>query len=430
MTPNELRAAYLKFFADKGHVIIPSASLIPENDSTTLFTGSGMQPMLPYLLGEKYPLGNRIVDSQKCFRAQDIEEVGDSRHTTFFEMLGNWSLGDYFKQEQIEWMFEFLTNVVGLDPKRLYVTVFRGNDELKIFRDVDAAGVWKREFAKVGVEAKDVDFSDRDGLQGGRIFYYGEKKNWWSRVGAPGNMPVGEPGGPDSEMFWDFGAERKVHENSKFKDRPCHVNCDCGRFIEIGNNVFMQYLKTENGFEKLPSGNIDFGGGLERVLAAKNNEPDIFKTELFLPIINKIEELSGKKYEDYKKEFQVIADHIRAATFLLFEGVVPSNVDRGYVLRRLIRRVITKAENTLGGLAGDYLNLLSDEVKKTFIGVYDQLFETEVQKKIAKGFSDEEIKFKKTLKGGLREFEKMFAKKKFISGEDAFILYSTYGFPL
>ena len=278
MTANELRKKYLEFFQSKGHAIVPSASLLPENDPTTLFTGSGMQPMLPYLLGEKHPLGTRIADSQKSFRAVDIEEVGDNRHTTCFEMLGNWSLGDYFKKEQIEWMFEFLTKEIGLDPNRIYVTVFRGKEEISIPRDSEAVRCWREQFSKVGIEAKDVDFSERDGMQGGRIFYYDDKKNWWSRVGVPVNMPVGEPGGPDSEMFWDFGEHLKIHENSAWKGEPCHVNCDCGRFVEIGNNVFMEYVKTEKGFEPLKQKNVDYGGGLERQIAAVLDTPDIFLT--------------------------------------------------------------------------------------------------------------------------------------------------------
>jgi alanyl-tRNA synthetase len=235
MTPDELRQAYLSFFEAQDHAVVPSSPLVPENDPTTLFTGSGMQPMVPYLLGETHPKGNRIVDSQKCFRSQDIEEVGDNRHTTFFEMLGNWSLGDYFKKEQLRWIFTFLVEKVGFDPNKLFVTVFRGSDELQIPRDTESVEIWKELFAEKGITATDVDFAERDGMQGGKIFYYDEKKNWWSRSGVPANMPVGEPGGPDSETFYDFGAELKLHENSPFKDEPCHVNCDCGRFFEISN---------------------------------------------------------------------------------------------------------------------------------------------------------------------------------------------------
>lgn len=426
MTPNELRQAYLNFFKSKGHVIIPSAFLVPENDPTTLFTGSGMQPMLPYFLSEKHPLGQRLTDSQKCFRAQDIEEVGDSRHTTFFEMLGNWSLDDYFKKEQIQWMFEFLTKTVGLDPKRLYVTVFRGNEKFGIPRDVEAVEFWKKEFLSVGVEANDVDFSENDGLQNGRIFYYDEKKNWWSRVGVPDNMPIGEPGGPDSEMFWDFGAEKMIHENSLFKDRPCHVNCDCGRFVEIGNNVFMEYKKTANGFEELPNGNIDFGGGFERILAAKNDDPDIFKTEIFLPVINKIEELSGKKYNDYKKEFQIITDHVRAATMMINDGVLLSNKDRGYILRRLIRRAVRYGRSL--EINKTFLAELSVVVVKDLGEVYPEL--TKNAPGVYEALTAEEEKFNKTLEKGLREFEKMFKRDQKIDGEEAFVLYSTYGFPI
>ena len=256
MIIHEIRQKYLDFFVNRGHQAIPSSSLLPENDPTTLFTGSGMQPMVPYLLGEPHPKGTRLVDSQKCFRSQDIDEVGDNRHTTFFEMLGNWSLGDYFKKEQVGWMFEFLTRELQLDPARLYVSVFRGNDE--IARDEETVGNWREAFASVGIDAQAVDFSERDGMQGGRIFYYNEKKNWWSRSGAPEKMPVGEPGGPDTEMFWDFGLERGLHEQSSFASDVCHVNCDCGRFMEIGNNVFMQYKKTETGFIELPKRNVDW----------------------------------------------------------------------------------------------------------------------------------------------------------------------------
>ncbi|HKY73886.1 MAG TPA: alanine--tRNA ligase-related protein, partial [Patescibacteria group bacterium] len=282
MTPNELRQAYIKFFTDHGHVEIPSALLVPENDPSTLFTSSGMQPLVPYLLGQPHPAGKRLVDSQKSFRAQDIEEVGDNRHTTFFEMLGNWSLGDYFKQEQLSWFFEFLTKVLKLDPQRLFVTVFAGNDSVP--RDVESVEIWKSLFKSVGIDAKDVDRAEIDGMQDGRIYYYGEKKNWWSRSGVPSAMPAGEPGGPDSEVFYDFGTSLQLHEHSQWKDEPCHVNCDCGRFMEIGNSVFMQYQKqTDGSFKELPQKNVDFGGGFERLLAAMNNDLDVFTTKLFTP---------------------------------------------------------------------------------------------------------------------------------------------------
>ena len=258
---NHIRQSYLDFLASQGHAIIPSAPLVPENDPTTLFTGSGMQPMITYLLGESHPKGKRIADSQKCFRSQDIEEVGDNRHTTFFEMLGNWSLGDYFKKEQLRWFFTYLTEQVGLDPHNVYVTVFRGMEADGIPRDTESVAIWQELFAQKGITAQAVDFAERDGMQDGRIFYYNEKKNWWSRAGEPKKMPTGEPGGPDSEVFYDFGEALGLHENSPWKNEPCHVNCDCGRFLEIGNSVFMQYQKQADGsFTALPQQNVDFGG--------------------------------------------------------------------------------------------------------------------------------------------------------------------------
>lgn len=425
MTANELRQKYLDFFKSKGHTIIPSASLVPENDPSTLFTGSGMQPMVPYLLGEKHPMGQRIADSQKCFRTQDIEEIGDNRHTMMFEMLGNWSLGDYFKKEQISWMFEFLTREIELDPKNIYITVFRGNDKLGIPRDSEAVESWKKEFSKIDIEAKDVDFAENKGMQGGRIFYYSEEKNWWSRVGVPNNMPLGEPGGPDSEMFWDFGAGLGIHEKSKYKDQACHVNCDCGRFLEIGNNVFMQYVKTKNGFELLPKGNIDFGGGLERLLAAKNGNPDIFLTDLFSFIIKKTEEISGKKYEEseeVKRSFRVIADHLKASVFLIGDEVTPSNTERGYFLRRLIRRAIRYGK--IIGIEKNFTKQIAEVVVEIYKNAYPEI--ENKKNKIFEELEKEEDKFRKTLTSGLKEFEKLSV----ITGKDAFNLYQTYGFPL
>ena len=423
MTVNELRTKYLEFFRSRGHAIIPSASLIPDNDPSTLFSGSGMQAMVPYLLGEKHPLGTKIADSQKCFRAQDMDEVGDNRHTTFFEMLGNWSLGDYFKAEQIEWIFEFLTKEVGLDPNRIYVSVFRGDEKLGIPKDAEAVSCWKEQFSKVGIEAKDIDFSERDGMQGGKIFYYDTKKNWWARVINPEEMPIGEPGGPDSEMFWDFGAQLKIHENSSYKDQPCHINCDCGRFLEIGNNVFMQYIKTERGFEPLPKGNIDFGGGLERVLAAKNDNPDIFTTDLFASLIGKIEKLTGKEYKGNEYGFRVIVDHIKAATFIIGDdkGMVPSNADQGYVIRRLIRRAARYGKQL--GINSIFASKIAEGVIDMYQDAYPELIKN--KDFIINQLVKEEEKFKETLERGLKEFERLEK----ISGHDAFDLYQTYGFP-
>lgn len=312
---SDIRQKYLKFFESRGHKIIPSAPLIPENDPTTLFTSSGMQPLISNLLGQPHPSGNRLVNSQKCFRSQDIEEVGDNRHTTFFEMLGNWSLGDYFKQEQLSWFHEFLTKELDLPKDKLYVSVFEGDKFVP--KDDESADIWE----KLGIPKN-------------RIFYYGVKKNWWSRAGEPENMPTGEPGGPDSEVFYEFA---QIPHNPKFGDH-CHPNCDCGRFLEIGNSVFMQYQKQSDGLLiELPQKNVDFGGGLERLEAASRNDPDVFKTSLITPIIEAIEKTSEKTYSSNLKETRTIADHLRAATFISNEGVIPSKEKQGYLLRRLIR---------------------------------------------------------------------------------------------
>lgn len=425
MTVNQIRKKFTDFFVAKGHVRIPSSPLVPENDPTTLFTGSGMQPLVPYLLGESHPLGTRLVDAQKCFRAQDIEEVGDNRHTTFFEMLGNWSLGDYFKREQIPWMFEFLTKELGLDPSRLYVTVFAGNESIGIPRDDESVMLWQECFASVGITARAVADAESNGMNDGRIFYYPEKKNWWSRAGVPSDMPVGEPGGPDSEMFWDFGAHLKLHETSPWRDQPCHVNCDCGRFVEIGNNVFMEYVRAQKGFQKLKNKNVDFGGGLERMAAALRDNPDVFLIDVFDESRAVLRDLSGKEYgadEATTRAYRVILDHLRAATFLIADGAAPSNKDQGYFTRRLIRRAIRYAhqlgitETFAGRVGAAYIAVYGDEytaLRAQHISIIDAL-------------TAEEGKFKLTLAKGLKEFEKLAV----IDGKVAFDLYQTYGFPL
>ncbi|MEX2340953.1 MAG: alanine--tRNA ligase-related protein, partial [Candidatus Paceibacterota bacterium] len=348
MSGNEIREKYLRFMEDKGHAIVPSAALVPENDPTTLFTGSGMQPLIPYLMGEKHPKGTRLTDSQKCFRANDIEEVGDNRHTTFFEMLGNWSLGDYFKQDQLRWFFTFLVDEVGLDPAKIYVTVFAGDESLGIPRDDESVAIWQELFRERGIEAKAVHIGSEEdgyevGMQGGRIFYYDAAKNWWSRSGKPENMPSGEIGGPDSEVFYDFGPEYATHPD--FKDKEPHPNSDSGQFLEIGNSVFIEYVKKEDGsFAKLPQSNVDFGGGLERIAAARNNEPDVFKVDLLWNVAGEIESISGKKYEDNLVAFRVITDHIRGAVFMIGDGVFPANDQQGYFVRRLLRRAVRYAD--------------------------------------------------------------------------------------
>jgi alanyl-tRNA synthetase len=432
MTANEIRQKYLQFFSSKGHSIVPSAPLVPENDPTTLFTGSGMQPIVPFLLGAPHPEGTRIVDSQKCFRSQDIEEVGDNRHTTFFEMLGNWSFGDYFKEEQITWMWEFLVTKetgIGLDPNKLYFTCFAGNDSLGIPKDTESAELWQKLFRAHGIEVAIGENPEIEGIQTNEhIFYYNEKKNWWSRAGVPGNMPVGEPGGPDTEMFWDFGAEHQLHEVSVWKDTPCHVNCDCGRFMEIGNNVFMEYKRIDSGFEKLAQQNVDFGGGLERLMAAAQNEPDMFKGDIFTDLRTSLEGLCGKVYGKDEKEtyaFRVVMDHLRSSVFLIADGVTPSNTDQGYVLRRLIRRTVRYAD-TLGIPRGSFKDSVS-----ALIQTYGQIYPELANKKdfIETTLDTEEKKFQNTLDKGMQELHKRLASGT-LSGRDAFDLFTTYGFPL
>lgn len=325
MKAKEIIDIFISFYEKRGHTRIANAPLVPENDPTTLFTSSGMQPLVPYLLGEIHPAGKRLVNVQNSFRAVDIEEVGDNRHTTFFRMLGNWSLGDYFKAEQLPWVWELYTKELGLNPKNLYVTVFAGNDQ--VAKDVTSKAIWQKIFQDAGIDPE------------GRIFEYGVEKNWWSRSGTPDKMPAGEPGGPDSEIFYDFGAELKLHEKSVFASEACHPNCDCGRYWEIGNSVFMQYQKQPDGnFKELPQQNVDFGGGLERLIGATEEKADMFETSLFAPTIQTIEKLTGKLYQDNKKQMQIAADHLGGSIVMVANGVTPANKDRGYILRRLIRR--------------------------------------------------------------------------------------------
>lgn len=425
MNSGDIRSKYLKFFEDRGHAIIPSASLVPENDPTTLFTGSGMQPLLPYLLGQPHPKGNKVTDSQKSFRAADIEEVGDNRHTTFFEMLGNWSLGDYFKEKQLPWFFEFLTKEVGLDPAKLYVTVFDGAPEIGIARDEEAIQIWQKLFADAGIDNNFVVIGSEAngyevGMQGGRIFSYDAKKNWWSRAGIPANMPEGEPGGPDSEVFYDFGTP---HDPKWGKE--CHPNCDCGRFMEIGNSVFMQFIKKDGQFIELPQKNVDFGGGLERITAAANGNSDVFTIDTLGAIIAQLEKESGTKYADNKAAFRVVADHMRGTVFMLTDGVLPSNTERGYFLRRLIRRATRYADviKYPAGKLAELARVMADNYGEHYPEIREQL------SAIERSIADEEAKFRETLSRGLKEFEKL-AKGDMISGKDAYVLFTTHGFPL
>ncbi|MBI5152992.1 MAG: alanine--tRNA ligase [Parcubacteria group bacterium] len=426
MTSHDIREKFINFFKERGHVQIPSSSLIPSGDVTTLFTGSGMQPLIKYLLGEKHSGGQRLTNSQKSFRAEDIDEVGDNRHTTFFEMLGNWSLGDYFKQEQLRWFFEFLTNEVKLDPNKLYVTVFDGDEENNIPRDTESVSIWQELFKGVEIEAKVVELvtearGGEVGMRGGRIFYYNAKKNWWSRAGIPAKMPAHEPGGPDSEVFYEFTS---VEHNPSFGVH-CHPNCDCGRFMEIGNSVFMEYIKNEDGtFSKLAQQNVDFGGGLERITAASQDDPDIFNTDILKPLIDAIRKEA--KTSNIHSE-RIVADHVRASIFLISDGVIPSNKERGYLLRRLIRRAVTHGQYLIG-LPQGFLSTTIDTLIASYADVYPELVTN--KNLIKEVFTKEQSAFEKTYHNGIKTFENIARDNHTISGEDAFALLATHGFPI
>ncbi len=391
ITANEIRQKYLKFFKDRGHVEVPSAPLVPENDPSVLFTTAGMHPLVPYLLGQLHPAGKRLVDVQKCLRTDDIDEVGDTIHHTFFEMLGNWSLGDYFKKEAIAWSYEFLTKELNLDPNRIYITCFAGDQDAP--KDIESAEIWK----SLGIPDE-------------RIFFYPKKDNWWGPVGATG------PCGPDTEMYYDI--TQKPHGPG------CKPGCSCGRFSEIWNDVFMQYNKNAKGeFEKLPQPNVDTGMGLERTLAVVNGLDDDYLTELWQPAIQKISQLSNRQYLRNEKSFRIIADHIRATAFVICDSVTPSNKERGYILRRLIRRA-TLQLNRLG--IKSYVSAASDLVD-VFVSLMSPLYpELLTHKSLIHRILQEEIgKFEKTLDRGLREFNKL----KLVDGKIAFDLFQTFGFP-
>lgn len=390
ITARELKRKYIEFFKSKGHVEIKSASLIPENDPTVLFTTAGMHPLVPYLLGEPHPAGKRLVNVQKCLRTDDIEDVGDAFHNTFFEMLGNWSLGDYFKKEAIEWAFEFLTKVLKVEKDKISVTVFEGDSDAP--RDDESIRIWM----SLGIPKE-------------RIFLNPKKDNWWGPVGERG------PCGPDTEIFFDTGKEKCSID--------CKPGCKCGKYFEIWNLVFMEYNKTEKGYERLPQKNVDTGMGVERTTAILQGKDNVYETELFLPIIEKIRENS--KIKDVRHE-RIIADHIRASTFALSEGLVPSNVERGYILRRLIRRAIRSCYV----LKCDF-SLLSD-LAKIVINIYHEEYPELIKNKsfIIDNLEEEIRRFEKTLKYGLNFLEKIVSKERHIDGKNAFLLYQSFGFPL
>ncbi len=402
ITSEFLREKYLGFFAERGHAVIQSASLIPENDPSVLFTTAGMHPLIPYLMGQSHPKGHRLTDVQKCVRTGDIEEVGDDSHLTFFEMLGNWSLGDYFNHQSIKWSYEFLTSkkYLGLDPDRISVTVFAGDDDAP--RDEDSAKVWKE-----------------CGIPKERIYYLPKKHNWWI-AGTTG------PCGPDTEIFWDTGKPACSDH--------CDPSCDCGKYLEIWNNVFMQFNRQADGtYLPLTQKNVDTGMGLERTVCVLNGFKSVYDIDLFQGAFAKIEELSGKKYDSDPKTMRamrIIADHVRTSTFLLGDpvGVVPSNVDQGYVLRRLIRRAVRMA-NSLGMPKGSIA-----EIAKVYIDVYKDVYPelTQNHDKIIDELNKEEDKFSKTLVAGEKEFTKVIShiQGNVVPGGTAFKLYDTFGFPI
>ena len=417
----DVRKKYLNFMSQNGHQLITSHPLVPKEDSTTLFVSSGMQPLIQFFFGKDHPSGKRVANSQRCIRTNDIEEVGDNRHTTFFEMLGNWSFGDYGKEKQINMFFDFLTKNVGIPAEKLYVTVFAGDEKNGIPKDGESAKIWQDIFKNAGVSngtqhIGTEENGDNIGMEiGARIFYYNSKKNWWSRSGIPSEMPVGEIGGGDTEVFYRYD---KYDMEWSGKSHP---NTESGEFVEIGNSVFMEWVKESDGFKPLKNKNVDFGGGLERIVSAANNENDIFKIDVLQKIVSKIESVTNTKYDGNHFHYRVIADHLRAASFLIREGVLPSNTDQGYVLRKLLRRAIFN------------LQKLNSEVKivditPAVIEAYKMEF-VDDEKNIESVINEEEQQFLKTLSRGERELNKILKSKNSISSGDAFILFSTYGFP-
>ena len=400
MTANELRRAYIDFFRGHGHAEIKSASLIPENDPTVLFTTAGMHPLVPFLLGEKHPSGKRLVNCQKCVRTCDIEDVGDSTHLTFFEMLGNWSLGDYFKEEAIALSYEFLTDVLSIPPEKLWISCFAGDEDAP--RDDEAASIWKR-----------------IGIPESRIVFLGKEHNWWGPAGLTG------PCGPDTEMFVELA--------DPACGPGCGLTCDCGKYVEIWNDVFMQYNKTKQGtYEQLAQRNVDTGMGLERTTAVLQGKKTCFETELFAGIMSTLADISGNGNPGAAASYRIIADHMRTASFLMADGVRPANVDQAYVLRRLIRRTIREGRKL--GIRREFTAELAAVVIDDYAGVYPELAHDREQ--VLDAFLEEERQFAGTLERGTREFNKLIesfpahVNRKVLSGRKAFYLYETFGFPL
>lgn len=430
MNASEIRQKFLDYQKSLGHEIIAPAPLVLENDPTTLFTGSGMQPLMPYLLGETHPKGTRLSDSQPSMRLQDIEDVGDPRHTTVFEMLGNWSLGDYFKKEQIPAFFNFLTKTVGLDPNKIYVTCFIGNEEYGIPKDTESAEIWQAVFKEAGVDAKIAEIGSAEngakrGIKPGEhIFFYDDHENWWSRGGGIKTTPIGDPCGPDSEVFYDFGEDKQ----DILKYGQSHPASDGARFMEIGNQVFMQYKRNEDGsFSELEQKNVDFGAGLERIAAASINSFDVFKISLLKPIVDHLELISHQNYDNHTDEMRIIADHLRGAYLLASQGLKPSNKQQGYALRRLIRRAILKALDL--GIAQNFITEIIPIIAKNYQDLPDSILTT--RDEAISTLEKEEKAFRQTLNKGLRELQKMVEKDAdgVLTGDDLFKLQDTYGFP-
>ncbi len=400
MTAQELRRMYVEFFEKRGHCEIASASLLPDNDPTVLFTTAGMHPLVPYLLGESHPQGKRLTNIQKCIRTCDIDEVGDDTHLTFFEMLGNWSLGDYFKEESVSLSFEFLTTALKLPLERLAVTVFCGDEVFE--RDEETAKIWKSK-----------------GLADHQIFYYGREENWWGPAGVTG------PCGPDTEIFYDMGKEPCCEE--------CGPACHCGKYVEIWNNVFLEYNKNRDGtFEPLHNKNVDTGMGMERVLTIMNGKDNVYDTELFIPVMNQLKSLTDIPYTDEtRRDYRIICEHSRAITFILGDSkhIAPSNSEQGYILRRLIRRAIRLIKKY--GFPENTLSDLVSVIIQQYKGVYSELGDNQIY--ILEQLEKESCLFRKTLDLGLKKAERYFAKlqkDELLQGELAFKLYDTFGFPI
>lgn len=421
----KVRQIFAEYWKAQNHVEVPPIPLVPQNDPTTLFTGSGMQQLVPNLLGEPHPLGKRLYNIQRCIRAQDVDEVGNSRHDTFFEMMGNWSLGDYFKKDQLTWVFDLYTNTskgFGLAPSRLYVTVCGGGEGIS--KDEESINIWKSIFAHRGITS-DIGTAQSFHMNQ-HITLYGTDKNWWSRSGTPYKMPAGEVGGPSSEIFFDFGHERKLHEHSPWKDLPCHPNCDCGRFIEIGNSVFMQFVKQEDGsLKELPKKNVDFGGGLERVLAAIDGDPDIFKTDVFASIVQFLAPDYDLQIGDTRKRIRIIADHLRTVTQLAKDGIIPGAKEQGYFMRSLIRRALINADalsvsdRTMLDAVRAAITIFYTEDQLTDRKVIEEVITTEIQK------------YRTTVEHGKKELRKRLTKQssKEIGGDVVFEIFQSTGLP-